>query len=297
MEYTNKYDLPSAMVNACEEDDGHKPEDGVYHVTELLKPTKAAALLRRHYSEISQDVSDCVWLIFGKAVHSLLEKSDMTGYAEYDLRVKLENGLTVVGRCDLYNEKECAIEDYKTATVWKYLFKDFDDWKLQGLQYAYMMQFQGHLVKKLRFHAIMKDWSAGERKRSLLLGKEYPEHPIWTWEYDVTAADVASIHDFMLERTSAEDKALKASSDDDIPECSPEERWNTGEKYAVMKDGRKTAIKVCATMEEAQAYIVANPSCAGAKVETRHGEDKRCNDYCLGCNFCAHYKENHKEEK
>lgn len=295
MKYTNKSNLPSAIVAVCEEDDGHKPEENTFHVTELLKPTKSAALLRRHYDEIEQDVSDCIWLVFGKAVHSLLEKHDTTGYSEFKLDMPLENGTRVVGRVDLYNEEDCSVEDYKTATVWKILFQDFEDWKFQGLQYAYGLSKLGKLVKKLRFHAMLKDWSARERKLALLQGKEYPEHPIYTWEYEVTADDIDKIHEFMLERSSAELAALNADSDDEIPVCPAGERWNTGDKFAVMKPGRKSAVKVCSTREEADTL---SKTIEGSYIEERKGEDKRCNDYCLACRFCNHYLENHaKEEK
>lgn len=294
MKYTNKNNLPSAIVSVCEEDDGHEPQERVFHVTELLKPTKSAALLRKHYNEIEQDVSECIWLVFGKAVHSLLEKHDTTGYSEFKVEIPLENGLTVVGRVDLYNESDCAVEDYKTATVWKVIFKDFSDWKKQGLQYAYGLSKMGILVKKLRFHALLKDWSARERKLSLLKGKEYPESPIYTWEYEVTSDDLAQIHEFMLERSAAEQEAIESLSDDDIPTCPADERWNSGNKFAVMKSGRKSALKLCDTIEEANEVSKANP---GSYVEERKGEDKRCEDYCLACEFCQYYKQNHRKEQ
>lgn len=293
MKYTNNEKLPSAIVNACMEDDGHEPKDGVYHVTELIKPTKMAALQRRHHDEIVQDVSDCVWLVFGKAVHSLLEKHDDTGYSEYELSVELENGCTVVGRCDLYNEEECAIEDYKTASVWKVIGNDFSEWRLQGIQYAYMMQLNGKLVKKLRFHAFLKDWTAREFRLSSLQGKYYPPKPIYTWEYEVSSADIEEAHRFMIERSSAEHGAIALDSDDEIPCCTPEERWNSGNRFAVMKPGRKTALKLFDSEDEAIAFSNQNQ---GTYIEKRTGEDKRCRDYCLGHEFCSYWKENVKEK-
>lgn len=292
MKYTNKNNLPSAIVAVCEEDDGHAPEEKVFHVTELLKPAKAAALLRKHYDEIEQDVSECIWLVFGKAVHSLMEKHDTTGYSEFKITIPLENGLTVVGRVDLYNEEECAVEDYKTATVWKVLYKDFEDWRKQGLSYAYGLALQGKLTKKLKFHALLKDWSARERKLALLQGKEYPESPIWTWEYEVTSADLEEIKKFLLER-ALEEQACIESEDDDMPTCPAEERWNSGNKFAVMKPGRKSALKLFDSKPEADEFSKTVPT---SYVEERKGEDKRCNDYCLACQFCEYYRQNHKEE-
>ena len=77
---TNKYNLPSALVNLAQEK--YEPKNGRFGVTSLLNPTRIELLKRRHYNEITTDVSDMIWLIFGSAVHNVLESHDTTGYAE-----------------------------------------------------------------------------------------------------------------------------------------------------------------------------------------------------------------------
>ena len=66
-----------------------------------------------------------------------------------------------------------------------------------------------------------------------------------------------------------------------------EERWNSGDTYAVMKDGRKTALRVLNSREDAETYKESN---GGDYIEERHGEDRKCNDYCPCCKFCEYYK-------
>jgi hypothetical protein len=86
--------------------------------------------------------------------------------------------------------------------------------------------------------------------------------------------------------------------DDEIAECSPEQRWATPTKWAVMKEGRKTAVKVCDTEEEVQTFIKELEKEKDKHfVEERKGQDKKCSDYCACCEFCSYYKETHKSEE
>ena len=73
MKITNNMKLPQPFVDAVNSD--YQYRDKRYSVTTLLKPTREIMLMRRHNEEISQDVSDMIWSIFGTAVHSVLENS------------------------------------------------------------------------------------------------------------------------------------------------------------------------------------------------------------------------------
>ena len=85
--------------------------------------------------------------------------------------------------------------------------------------------------------------------------------------------------------------------DDEIAECTPEQRWATPTKWAVMKEGRKTAVKVCDTEEEALNFIEELEKDKDKHyVEQRRGIDKKCSDYCACCEFCSYYKFLQKEE-
>ena len=73
-------------------------------------------------------------------------------------------------------------------------------------------------------------------------------------------------------------------ADDDIPICSEEERWASPTLYAVMKQGRKSAVKICSTAEEAQALI--DTDVEHLYLEVRPGVSRRCEDYCPVAQFC-----------
>lgn len=272
---TNKYNLPQAMVDLVK-DSIYEPKPDSFSATTLLNPVRQTKLLREHFDEIEVDVADRVNSLLGTATHSLIEKFDKTGFAEMYLREPIKDGYFLTGKCDLYDESECALIDYKTATCWKIIYKDFDDWKKQGLIYAWLLGRQGKLVTKLKFHAILKDWTAREKRLADFKGEFYPEAQVWTWEYDVSTADLIYIEAFINDRFSA-------LISNDLPECTPEETWYTGDKWAVYgKLGDARAKRVLDSEQEANDYVAKN----GGVIVKRDGEHRRCQDYCDVYRWC-----------
>ena len=282
---TNRNNLPQVLIDSIEEN--HIPVEKHYSVTTLLNPIREILLIRRHYNEIKQDISDMVWLIFGSAVHKLIEDADKTGFAEYKLENLVIDDYYLTGICDLYDKANFTIVDWKTTSVWKIIHKDFEAWRKQGLMYAWLLRKRGYHTKKLKFHALLKDWSSADAKYKA----DYPKHPIYVWEYEVTEGDMLEIQSF-IETQFKLIIACEKLKDDELPICSPEERYNPGDKYAVMKQGRKTAIKVCDSEEEASALITSSDM----YIEVRLGEDRKCNDYCICKEFCSYWRSKNKKE-
>jgi len=69
--------------------------------------------------------------------------------------------------------------------------------------------------------------------------------------------------------------------------CTAEERYNSGPRYAVMKKGRKTALRVLDTREAAEEWMATG---GGDFIEERPGEDKKCLEYCAAAAFCSYYQ-------
>ena len=133
MQITNVLNLPHAIVEACTTERHNKK--GSLSATTLLHGTKEILLTERHWEEITDDVSNRIWAVFGTAVHSILERETENTFVEVPVSCEI-NGITVTGRIDNFDMKTGTIEDYKTASIWKVQFKDFDDWKKQGMIYA-----------------------------------------------------------------------------------------------------------------------------------------------------------------
>jgi hypothetical protein len=110
---------------------------------------------------------------------------------------------------------------------------------------------------------------------------------MYVHEFNVTPEGLEEIETFIKENI-AEYKRCREIADDDIPPCSPEQRWEKPTKYAVMKGANKRACRVMDTPEEAEK-MVADMG-AGYSVEVRPGESVRCMDYCSVAEYCSFYK-------
>jgi len=285
---TNETGLPQPFVEMVKGDEISK--EGLYRVTSLLNGAKQTVLSFRHRNEISQDAAEMVWMLFGTAAHSILEGSHESDDQIKENRLNLSIGERIVsGAFDLYDRRTETVTDYKTCSVWKVIFGDTADWRRQLLTYAYMLRNIGFPVSRGEIVAIMKDHSKRDAKNKA----DYPKHPVKKFTFYFLAED------FEEERTWLEDRiallrAAELLSDDEIPTCTPEERWYSGDKFAVMKKGRKSALRVFDTMPEAESWKSIN---GGDEIVTRPGVNKRCMEYCSCCEFCNFYKENCKESE
>ena len=287
MNVTNRLHLPEAFVKAVSTT--RHNEAGCFSATTLNKGAKEIILTDRHFDEITVDAADSVWAVWGTAVHALLESQPDNNFHEESFKVPVSNSF-VTGQVDSYDMENGVINDWKTASVWKVQFNDFKDWRAQGLTYAWLLQQSGLEVKKCRFVALLKDHSKTKAKTD----SSYPQSPVFIYEFDVTAADLEETAARILAKVQEIESAYKLD-DDAIEPCSAEERWADGEKWAVMKNGRKTAVRVCDTEIDAE-------NCAGELgnshyVEHRPAVSRKCGDYCLCKNFCNFYKSQNGGEK
>lgn len=279
MKLTNKMELPEAFVKACSIERHNKP--GSYSATTLLKSAKEIILTERHYDELESDVSDNVWQIFGTAVHAIFEKQNDSNFKEEFFETEVLNS-KITGRVDSYDLDKEILYDFKTASVWKIKFNDFEEWKKQGLIYAWLMGKNGLKVKECRFIALLKDHSKTEAGRNA----DYPKSPVYVYKFNVTEKDLEEIEKFIFQKVK-EIEFASGLADDEIPECSAEERWATKPKFAVMKNGRKSALKLFDKRQDAE---IAMESLGGNYIEERKGENKKCSGYCVCREFCHFYK-------
>ncbi len=279
---TNNLDLPQPLVDMAQSEYRLKPNE--YRVTSLLNGIRETILERRHHDKIEKDVSDMIWLLFGTAVHNVLEGHQEGDQEIKEARLRVPIGDYILsGQFDLYNAETKTITDYKTCSVWKVIYSDYKDWRKQLLIYAYMLQSIGFPVEKAEIIAFMKDHSKSQAK----IKADYPKHPVKKITFTFTEKDFAEIESWLHQRFEQISIAEKLP-DDELPLCTPEERFNSGDKFAVMKKGRKTALRVLDSMEDAENWMATN---GGDFIEVRKGEDKKCQDYCSACEFCNYYKE------
>jgi hypothetical protein len=279
MRVSNCLGLPQAFINALNLE--RHNEKGCYSATTLLKGTCEQVLTDRHFDEIEIDVADCVWQIWGTAVHLIFERAGIEGFTEEKFEVSVSNS-KVTGRVDLYDLENETIYDWKTASTWKVQFNDFSDWDKQGLIYAWLMKQNGLKVKEIKFVALLKDHSKSKARKDF----EYPQKPVVVHTVKVTEEALKEIEAFINLKVRQFETA-ETLVDEKLTPCTKDERWATDDKWAVMKTGRKTALKVCNSEEEANEMF---EKLGGTNIEFRPGESKKCVDYCNCKNYCPFYK-------
>lgn len=281
MKVTNRLHLPAAFVQAVSVERHNKA--GCYSATTLNKGTKEIILQERHWEEFTVDAADNVWAVFGTAVHAILEKYNDGNFHEEKFDIAVGNS-RVTGVVDSYDMERGIIADWKTASVYKVMKGDFIDWHKQGMTYAWLLKQNGFDVRRCRFIALLKDHSKSKAKTDAT----YPQSPVFVYEFEVTPEELTATGDRIKAKVQ-DIEAAEQTADDDIDPCTAEERWADGDKYAVMKNGRKTAVRVFDTQADADA-------CAGEMgnshyVEYRSAVSRKCGDYCLCKDFCNFYRQ------
>lgn len=284
MKITNELKLPQALVSICDTS-RHNKKDSL-SATTLNKGTKEIILTDRHWDELTDDVANRIWALWGTAVHSIFEKQDDDTFKEESFSVKVLDKF-VTGKVDSYDLENEILVDWKTASVWKVQFNDFKDWEQQGLTYAWLMKKSGLNVKRCRFIALLKDHSKTKAKTD----SEYPQSPVYVYEFSVTDEKLKETEERILKKIWHISAAEKLP-DCVIDPCTEEERWATPEKWALMKEGRKTAIKLFDSEKEAKAAMT-DPK---HFVEHRPGQSRKCEDYCPCKDFCNFYTSQIKEK-
>lgn len=291
MKITNNLNLPDMLVRATQKEYQYK--DKRYSITSLLDPDRVIMLKRRYNEKIEQDVSECIWMLFGTVTHYALETGielKENEYVEEHLEHTFESGYTLSGIIDHVYD---YVDDYKTTSVWTVIYgSNNEHWELQLKMGAYLhYKEHGNWINKGRIIAILKDWNKNDAKYKA----DYPKLPVQVIEFDLGTPE--EIEQWIIEKFKhiAE---LEKMEDEKLPLCTAQERFNKGTTYAVKKKANKTATKVHDTLESAREHLInleqAYPGVY--EIEERQGEDTKCLNYCQCCKFCKYYKEKYEIE-
>jgi len=287
MQYTNKYNLPQPIVDLIVNDDYSRGASDI-SITGLLSPPRQTVLARQHAEELTEDVSDCLYRLYGKLVHKMLEDADRTALTEERYFMPVE-GLpgktwTISGQVDRLLVKDKTLQDYKFVSCWK--FKNGTppaEYIAQVNMYLELLRYNKIMLDDAEIHAMFRDFS----KLEALRNSDYP--PIDYMIYPVEIWPREKVQEFIKERVILHQQALE-----ELPECTLDERWARATRYAVMKQGRMRAVKLYETVEAAEIH--ASKSSA-FYVEHRPGVQTRCENYCLVAFKCSQYQNYLKNDK
>lgn len=277
MKITNDHGLPDIFYRAIIEREKRYTNKSLVSPSSMTEPIRAIILKRRHWDELSRDCSGMLWSMFGSAVHSVVaEHGNGELVEEYlECEVDVDGEMEKFGgTLDLYENE--TIEDFKVTSAWTIVYGSrIKDWELQLNSYRYLLEItRGLPVNHMRIWAMLRDWSRSKAQKD-------PDYP----QADIIPVEIkpVGVHDFLVDKIR--NLRLAEEMDDEaLPYCTAEERWAMPDKWALMKEGRKSAVKVYD--DEESANMALNSSSDKHYIEFREGKSNRCVEYCPAFPFC-----------
>ena len=295
MKYTNRHNIPQEIINAVHNDSYSKGKATI-SATGLLQPPRIRLLAQENYEKLTIDVSDEIWKLLGQSVHTILERANENNedMITEQRMFAVVNDWTVSGQTDSIDVKSNTLKDYKVTSVWSIvsaLKEGKVEWEQQLNIYAYLyQQTTGKTIDQLNIIAIARDWNKNQYLRS---GGDYPPSPVTVLDIDLWSDEEQE--DFIKQRVSIHQEAeVDYLINDKLPFCTDEERWRRKDTYRVEKKGRKTAVRVLDTQEEADEYVEGHKDSKLLKIVLAKGECVRCANYCDVAEFCNQYNEESK---
>jgi hypothetical protein len=311
--FQNKTNIDLALAVWLADPSGYdlNQEEYTISATTLQKPLRAIVLGARAMKQGTVDLVDLVRSRLGTAVHSAAEESwkskslpdvlHSLGVPKEDLGlyrvnpttpktskdqvdVFLENrvqkkiaGFTISGKYDFVINGQ--LKDIKSTSTFAYIKGGNErDYQLQGSIYRWL---NPELITEDYVHLLylFTDW----KEYLTLSDPKYPKHPIVTKKIPLLSLYETEM--YIRDRLEAITVAM-GLPEDQLPECSSEELWQTPTKYAVYL-GLTTnrATRVFDTHQEALAYGIKKKR-PDAKIIERPGKVKRCR-YCSARPICT----------
>tara|TARA_R100000963_G_C4641309_1_gene104949 strand:+ start:827 stop:1714 length:888 start_codon:yes stop_codon:yes gene_type:complete len=294
VKYTNKHNVPSEIIRALN-NDSYSKGDSVISVTGLLQPPQIRLLNKKHYEDITIDVSDEIWKLLGQSVHTILERANEDNedtITEQRMYAGIK-GWRISGQTDSISVSEGILKDYKVTSAWSVVSALTDgkpEWEQQLNCYAWLNRMNsGQEIKALQVIAIARDWSKFQHQRS---SGNYPISPVAV--VNIPMWDKDKQESFIEERVALHQQAEADHVINDIlPKCSDIETWKKEDTYRIIKKGRKSAVRVLHSQEEADEYLEKQKDTKGLSIEIAKGVSTRCESYCSVSEFCKQFN---KEE-
>lgn len=288
MKITNKHNVPETLV-ALASRDYYSKGRADYSVTEIISPPRIQRLRREHHENMEQDVSDMLWQLLGSALHVVAERGVADNHITEERIIADIGDVKLSGAIDIQRvtDEGIIITDYKFTSAWA-LRQDKPEWEAQQNIYAWLVEkVKGKKVIGVQICALIRDWS----RREASVKADYPQAPIQVLELPLWPLE--KTEEYIKERIEAHRMSkVQADWGDELPPCSDDDRWVRETKFAVKREGRKTAIRVFDTQHEADELAEKEKG----YVEVRKGEAIRCTgNFCGVAQWCNQYQQSLKE--
>jgi len=294
VKYTNLYGLPPLVVDALTLDNYSKGESDL-SISEMNDSVRIRLLRAEHEEEIVRDVTENSPIFQGNAIHSALEKAANKRddcIAEERLFLEHSSGIKYSGAIDVQitnPDGTVTVIDFKQTSVWTLILNDGKvkkEWIEQLNPYKYLVEkCKGVTVSNLQIVVFFRDWKVNNDDSN------YPDAPIMVLDVPMWSQSKCEAHIDSRIKAFQEAKFQNTSMGKDFPDCNNEERWLRGEKWAVMKKGRKSAIRGGLKETEQEAVdLLETLEQKSYYIEHRPGRNIRCEgNYCQVSQWCNQY--------
>ncbi len=280
MSISNNYNLPLPLYKALSKE-RYAPIAGRLSATALIDAPLVRVLMMKHAKEIEEDASERMWAVLGTAIHWVIEQNGSKEASEAKRICKHKSGATLVCIGDFYENQ--ILTDWKVTSTWSWLLGGKSSWEKQLNVVKYIYELNEMPVKEMYVYAILRDWV-----KSKSYDRDYPDIPFQGVKIPIWEPE--KLEKYIDERVEAHLFAESLiDSIGNVPICTPEERWQRPDTYAVKREGIKRAVRVFDTNDEAEKFMEK----AKAKdlfIENRKGSEIRCNSFCSVNRFCEYFK-------
>ena len=311
--YTNNNNISLPLAVWLMHDDyDYDSRPNVISATSLLKPTRAL-VLKAQNSELDKevDISDLVAARMGSAIHAIAEEawlergniskalkaigtsnldkifiinpdnpvkeSEIAVYVEQRHETTVDDFI-ISGKYDLVLDG--TISDYKSTSVWTYIYdSNALKYTQQGSIYKWLApdRITGN---KIDIQFIFTDWSSAQARRD----PKYPQSKVLTKSYPLWPVEQT---EHFIKQKLDDIKGLLAKAQEDLPECTSEELWESATKYKYFKNPQALrATKNFDTLNEAHNRLASEGT---GEIRTVPGEVKACR-YCEVVGVCEQAK-------
>ena len=264
MKITNRAGLPDAIVRAVANDPYARGEADI-SVTQLVGPVMVRHLRGQFGGELVEDVADRIWALLGQAVHAIIDRACSPAELQEERLFGEFRGRVLSGQFDLFDGSLLA--DFKVTSVWSVKEGAKPEWTAQLNCLAHLLRLAGFEPAELQVIAVLRDWRKNE---ALKYGSDYPQQqvvkvPVELWE-------PVRAENYIVSR-------IVAHFEREPVVCSPEERWERPEAWAVKTKGKQRAHRLLPSLADAELWMDSNRG-KGDHIEHRPGQSVRCEQYC-----------------
>jgi len=295
MKLTNNLDLNPLIVKVLSHDEYDYNPD-IISATQIMNPPLMYALKKLHPDDLERDVSENCASVFGSAVHALVETVDLgiecIKEERLTAKIELPNGhlYEISGKFDLLVKlpnNQWQLIDTKTTSVWTKIYKSHEEDYIHQLSiYRWLNALNGRdVIPDAKIWFWFTDWS---RKAA----NDDPEYPqLRTEIINIKLLSAEETLDYVVQQLMSKEEAVKLLAEGRESEIieTDKDLWRKPDVYAVMQEGRKSAVKLFETEDNAKFYI-QEQNLQKAYIDLRKGKVMRCN-YCDAWKVCNRYKQ------